>query len=90
MKLQEDTREPTKIFSFNDTFDVLSDNEYYQILFIESITTTRVISDFVFWSKHLFVLVNESKSKGSNQREFPFNVRKLGEEKKKKISYKLV
>lgn len=73
--IKENTLESTTMLSFDETFDVLTDNEYYQILFIEATDTPRVITDFVFWSKHLFDLINESKHKKSNQSELLCNVR---------------
>ncbi len=75
IELHEKDPKSATVLSFNEAFDISSDNEYYQILFIDSKTKSKIIADFVFLSKHLFDLINESKRNKNVQSELPYNVR---------------
>jgi hypothetical protein len=75
IKLHENDPKSSIVLSFNDTFDVLPDNEYLQILFIESTTKPKVIADLIIWRNHLFDLINEPRHNKDTKSELICNVR---------------
>ncbi len=71
IKLEEKDSTLSIILTFNETLDLAEDEEYFQILFIELRSKSKVIGDIVFWRKYLLDLVNNQDS----QSELFCNVR---------------
>jgi hypothetical protein len=62
IKLHEKDPESSVVLGFNETFDIFSDDEYFQILFIKSKNKSKVIADHIFWRNYLIDLINEPRN----------------------------
>ena len=51
--MDETDPDSSLVFSFNESYDIPPDNEFFQILFLQSGHETKVINDIVFYRSYL-------------------------------------
>jgi hypothetical protein len=75
IELYEKDPESPIVRSFGETFDSFSDDEYFQILFIESNNEPKVIADLILWHNHLLDLIHDSKHNKDSKSQSLYSVR---------------
>jgi hypothetical protein len=63
------------VLSWNEPYDLALDDEFFQLLFVESKDEPKVITDIIFYQHYLFDLLTCSIKNDDKQGEIFFYVR---------------
>jgi hypothetical protein len=73
--LEERDPESAVVLSDNETYDLSTDDEYFQILFIRSMPKLNAIGDIIFWQNNLLDFVNDPRYNKDIKSELSYSVR---------------
>ncbi len=74
-QLEEKDPESASVISFNDTYNLSPETEFFQILFLDSKNELKIIADIIFYRSHLLSLLEYRTQNGDIQQKFINNVR---------------